>query len=138
MAPRRAPLNTFTMDSVNPSGTDSLPLAASSQPIECRRCGTCCTLHQAFVRPHEIARLAAFLGMTAEAWEDAYLDSRWQYNDYYLVRHVDGACAFLDWEDGLATCTVQPAKPDCCAAWQAGLDKTECRRGMTGVPEKEI
>jgi Fe-S-cluster containining protein len=118
------------MDTTTPSGADSLPLAPSRQPMACRRCGTCCTLHQAWVRPHEIARLAAYLGMTAAQWETTYLDSRWQYNDYFLVRHVNGACAFLAYRDGLATCTVQPAKPDCCAAWQAGLDKKECQRGM--------
>jgi len=110
--------------------TDSLPLAPSGQPIECRRCGVCCTMHQAFVRPHEIARIAAWLGMTAAQWEATYLDSRWQYNDYYLVRHVDNACAFLRFEDGLAACAVQPVKPDCCEAWQAGLDKKECQQGM--------
>ena len=78
--------------------------------------------------------------MTVAAWEAAYLDSRWQYNDYYLVRHVNGACAFLAYENGLATCTVQPVKPDCCAAWQAGLDKKECRRGMglAGGPEDGV
>jgi Fe-S-cluster containining protein len=118
-----------------PTVSPDLPLAPSGRPIECRRCGTCCTLHQAFVRPREIARLAAFLGMAVPQWETAYLDSRWHYNDYYLVRHVDGACAFLTFEDGLATCTVEPVKPDCCEAWQAGLDKTECRRGMAGKSE---
>ena len=118
------------MDTDPTADSDSLPLAPSQQPVPCRRCGTCCTLHQAWVRPHEIARLAEFLGMTVEEWEAAYLDSRWQYNDYYLVRHMNGACTFLTWEDGLATCAVQPVKPDCCAAWQAGLDKKECRRGM--------
>lgn len=121
------------MDST--TDAESLPLAPSHQPMACRRCGTCCTLHQAWVRPHEITRLAACLGLTVDEWESAYLDSRWQYNDYYLIRHVDGACAFLAREDGLATCTVQPVKPDCCAAWQAGLDKSECRRGMAGRPE---
>jgi Fe-S-cluster containining protein len=123
------------MDNEAPISTESLPLAPSGQPLVCRRCGTCCTVHQAWVRPREIARLAAHLGMTADAWENEYLDSRWQYNDYYLIRHVNGACAFLAYEDGLATCTVQPVKPDCCAAWQAGLDKKECRAGMTGLPE---
>ena len=123
------------MDTDTSPGTESLPLAPSKQPMACRRCGTCCTLHQAWVRLHEIARIAAYQGLTTEQWEATYLDSRWQYNDYYLVQHVNGACAFLTYVDGFATCTVQPVKPDCCAAWQAGLDKKECRSGMVDTSE---
>ena len=116
--------------------TESLPLAPSGRPMTCRRCGVCCTMHQAWVRPHEIERIAGFLGMTVPAWEEAYLDSRWEYNDYYLIRHADDACAFLTFEDGLAACSVQPVKPDCCAVWQAGLDKEECRKGTENRPGK--
>ena len=112
---------------------DPLPLAPSNEPMDCRRCGTCCTMHQAWVRPHEIERIAEFLGMSVEDWEESYLDSRWDFNDYRLIKHVEGACAFMAFEDGLAACVVQSVKPDCCEAWQAGLDKKECRTGLDKV-----
>ena len=122
------------MESKFSRNAGSLPLVPSTQPMTCRRCGVCCTMHQAWVRPPEIARIADFLGITVAEWETAYLDSRWQYNNYHLVRHVSGACAFLAHENGLAACAIQPVKPDCCAAWQADLDKAECRNGMEGRP----
>ncbi|MCJ7605096.1 MAG: YkgJ family cysteine cluster protein [Dehalococcoidales bacterium] len=106
----------------------------SLEPMDCRRCGVCCTLHQSWVRPPEIERIAAYQGITVLEWEDTYLDSRWDFNDYRLVRHVDGACAFLTFTDGLAACTIQEVKPDCCEAWQAGLDKKECRAGLEKKP----
>jgi len=98
--------------------------------MECRRCGVCCTLHQAFVRPEEVKRISAFLGISLDDWERSYADPRWEYNDYSLVRHVDGACVFLTRQDGLTACLVQPVKPACCAAWEPGPDRKECRRGM--------
>jgi hypothetical protein len=98
--------------------------------MACRRCGVCCTLHQAFVRPDEVRRITAFLGITADEWEKRYADPRWEYNDYQLVRHVAGTCAFLTREDGLAACLLQPVKPACCSAWVPGPDRKECRRGM--------
>jgi Fe-S-cluster containining protein len=102
--------------------------AAGAMP--CRRCGVCCTLHQAFVRPEEVRRISAFLGITAAAWEATYADTRWEYGGYSLIRHVDGACAFLTRENGLAACRVHAVKPACCAAWVPGPDRQECRRGL--------
>jgi Fe-S-cluster containining protein len=113
------------IDSGTPGGAD--PAAGT---MACRRCGTCCTLHQAFVRPDEVRRITAFLGITAADWESSYADTRWEYNDYGLIRHVNGACAFLTREGGRATCRVHPVKPACCSAWVPGPDRKECRRGM--------
>ena len=102
----------------------------AANAMECRRCGVCCTLHQAFVRPEEVKRISAFLGISLDEWERSYADPRWEYNDYSLIRHIDDACAFLTRNDGLAACLVQPVKPACCAAWVPGPDRKECRRGM--------
>jgi Fe-S-cluster containining protein len=108
--------------------TDEDPATAPAA-MSCRRCGVCCTLHQAFVRPGEIQRIAAFLMITAEEWERSYADPRWEYNDYSLIRHVNGACAFLTRDGGQAACRVHPVKPDCCSAWVPGPERKECRQG---------
>lgn len=101
-----------------------------SETMECRRCGVCCTRHQAFVNPEDIVRIVSYLGITMQDWERLYDDSRWQFSEYRLIRHVNGACAFLEYTDGLANCAVHPVKPACCAAWKPGPDRTECKEGL--------
>ena len=96
--------------------------------MECRRCGVCCTMHQAFVSPEDIARITDYLGITMKDWEQLYDDSRWQYSEYRLIRHVNGACAFLEYDSGLATCAIHEVKPACCAKWKPGPDRTECKK----------
>ncbi len=96
---------------------------------ECRRCGVCCTKHQAFVNPGDIGRIVDYLGITVNDWERLYDDSRWQYSEYRLIRHVNGACAFLKYDKGLASCVIHAVKPACCANWQPGPEKKECREG---------
>jgi Fe-S-cluster containining protein len=106
--------------------------AESKTPMECRRCGTCCTIHQAFVTPVDIERINKYLGITLEEWDELYDDPRWKYSEWRLIKHVNGACAFLKWERGLSGCAIHSVKPECCAVWQSGLDKKECREGMEG------
>jgi Fe-S-cluster containining protein len=98
--------------------------------VACRRCGVCCTRHQPCVRPEEVQRIIAFLGISPDDWDNLYNDSRWEYSDYRLIRHVNGACAFLAEENGLASCTIYEVRPACCAGWQPGPDKKECRLGI--------
>jgi Fe-S-cluster containining protein len=97
--------------------------------MACRRCGVCCTRHQANVLPEEVTRIAAFLGITKEDWRKLYDDPRWEYDSYSLIRHIDGACAFLKWDKGLAACAIHQVKPACCAEWQPGPGKKECKEG---------
>jgi len=101
--------------------------------MECRRCGVCCMKHQAFVTPMDIDRIVAYLGITVNDWEKLYDDSRWQYSEYRLIRHVDGACAFLKFDEGISTCTIHAVKPACCANWQPGPEKKECKEGREKV-----
>jgi Fe-S-cluster containining protein len=98
--------------------------------MACRRCGVCCTRHQAFVKPEDIARIVSYLGITMNDWDRLYDDSAWRFSEYRLIRHVNGACAFLEYDNGIAACAIQAVKPDCCAGWQPGLDKKECLEGM--------
>ena len=102
----------------------------TSKTMKCRRCGVCCTNHQAFVTPQDIERILAYLGITADDWERLYDDPRWKYSEYRLIRHVGGGCAFLRYDKGLATCEIHAVKPACCAAWQAAPELLECKEGM--------
>ena len=113
----------------------SLPLASSQMQMPCRRCGMCCTMHQAFASPEDIERMANFLGITSEEWVEKYADPRWGFDIYRLVRHINGACAFLERNNGLATCIVHEVKPACCARWEPGYDKKECQAGIVAFPD---
>ena len=98
--------------------------------MECQRCGVCCRKHQALVTPRETSRIVKYLGITLDDWEKHYDDPRWRHAEYRLIRHVNGACVFLMFDKGLATCRIHAVKPACCVKWQAGPDKKECREGM--------
>jgi Fe-S-cluster containining protein len=106
------------------------PVKEKSEVMPCQRCGVCCTSHQAFVTTADIERIIAYLGITLADWDRLYDDTRWQYSEYRLIKHTGGACVFLRFENGLATCAIHDVKPACCAAWQPGRDKKECREGM--------
>jgi Fe-S-cluster containining protein len=87
-------------------------------------------MHQAFVTDEDITRITAYLGITLDEWDEKYDDPRWKGSQYRLIRHIDGACVFLTFKEGLATCMIHDVKPACCAKWQAGPDKKECKAGM--------
>ena len=105
-------------------------LKTKAENIACRRCGVCCTSHQAFVTTADIERITAYLGITPEDWDRLYDDTRWRYSEWRLIKHAGGACAFLRFENGLAACEIHEVKPACCAAWQPGPERTECKEGM--------
>jgi Fe-S-cluster containining protein len=113
------------------TGQDHSP-APGKEPeaFICRRCGTCCTWHQAFVTPEDTERITKFLKISPAEWDEQYDDPRWQFSEWRLIRHINGACAFLKFDEGLSTCTIHEVKPACCAKWPAGLDKKECREGL--------
>ena len=98
--------------------------------MECLRCGVCCTMHQAFVTGEDIERITSYLGITIEEWKRQYDDSRWQYSQYNLICHVNGACAFLTYEGYLAVCAIQEVKPKCCRDWEPDPARKECRKGI--------
>jgi Fe-S-cluster containining protein len=98
--------------------------------MACRRCGVCCTRHQAYVKEEDIERIAAFLGVRRSDWESLYGDPRWEFGSFQLIRQTGGACAFLRYEQGMASCAIYPVRPACCADWQPGPERRECREGM--------
>ena len=100
------------------------------EPMECRRCGVCCTIYQPILDNQEVQVVADYLNMDIAAWIEKYTDPRWGSSRNYLVQHVNGACAFLQRDGAVTTCTVHPARPACCRDWQASPEKKECRTGM--------
>lgn len=98
--------------------------------MECRRCGVCCQKHQAFVNGEDIERITAYLGITLAEWNEKYDDPHWWFMQYRLIRHINDACAFLEYDKGLATCRIHAVKPACCSRWQASPDRAECREGI--------
>jgi hypothetical protein len=80
--------------------------------------------------PADLERITGHLGIMVEEWDRLYDDPRWTYSEWRLIKHIDGACAFLKWDGDLSGCAIHRVKPECCAKWQSGLDKKECRDGM--------
>lgn len=99
--------------------------------IPCHRCGVCCERWQPLVGAGEMARLAAFLGISdaqfGEEFTEAYpLDDRVRF-----LRREGAGCIFLRYQaDGRATCSVHQARPDVCQDWIASLDRRECVDGL--------
>ncbi len=110
-------------------GKTKLP-QEKAKVMACRRCGVCCTSHQAFVNPEDIERIIVYLGITLDDWDRLYDDPRWRYSEYRLIRHTGGRCAFLEFEKGLATCAIHAVKPACCTRWEPRPDRKECREGL--------
>jgi len=76
------------------------------KPFSCKRCGFCCRLR---VKPtaDDVARIE-----TAGYKKEDFLDALGN-----LKRNPAGFCTFFKFEDGLAACTIQNAKPKLCAGW---------------------
>ncbi len=125
------------MDNLAAQPQENIKSSPPAAAIPCRRCGVCCTRHQAFVSPADIARITAYLGITPDDWERLYDDSRWRFTEYRLIRHSDGACAFLRYEGGLAACAIHPVKPGCCSSWQPDPSRKECREGLAKTGMKQ-
>ena len=79
----------------------------------CRRCGACCRIKDGIVRvsEEEIARIAAFLGMTESDFVETETEVAPDRTGLILKSRPDGACAYLR-DDNL--CRINPVKPDKC------------------------
>lgn len=85
----------------------------AAEDFKCRMCGACCRIPDGIVRVNdaEIARLAAFLGMTEEAFIANETELAPDRAGLMLKSLPDGACAYLTRSN---TCRVNPVKPDKC------------------------
>jgi Fe-S-cluster containining protein len=77
--------------------------------------------------------IADHLGLSLQQFFDECTDPRWPGTDTHLLRHVDGGCLFLERKEGKAKwlCRIHAFKPDACLQWAAGLEKKECRKGLS-------
>jgi hypothetical protein len=78
---------------------------------ECQRCTACCRWPgQVYVTDAEIARLAAFKGMSKHDFIQRFTRPRDDRRGLVLQEKPDGSCVFLDGND----CSVQSVKPQQC------------------------
>jgi Fe-S-cluster containining protein len=85
----------------------------SPYSFKCRRCGVCCNNKRIEPDEEEQARLAAFLGISAERFAAEYLEPKTGEMGF----RTNGDCVFLD-PDG---CRVHHARPLVCRLYPLGL-----------------
>ena len=95
----------------------------------CRRCGACCRIPNGIVRVSdaEIARIAAFLGMTEAEFIEHETEVAPDRKGLILKSRPDGACA---WPTDDNLCRINPVKPDKCRTfpgqWRNPDSETVC------------
>ena len=102
--------------------------------FRCRRCGACCRIKDGIVRVSgdEIARIAAFLGMDADAFIANETELAPDRRSLVLKSRPDGACAYLT-ADSL--CRINPVKPDRCRTFPhewTNPDSAQTCPGLSG------
>lgn len=81
--------------------------------FSCTMCGICCQGEGGIIlSPHDVTRLAAFLGQEDTAFKEAYAMLR--NGKFALKSGLDGYCIFYLHGNG---CSVHTARPDVCRAW---------------------
>jgi hypothetical protein len=105
---------------------------------ECQRCTACCRWPgQVRLTDAEIARLAAFKGVSEHDFILRFTRLRQDRHGLSLMEKSNGECVFLEGEN----CAVQPVKPQQCGdfpnLWKfPGFDQT-CRAWAREVSEEE-
>jgi Fe-S-cluster containining protein len=103
-------------------------LSEAPPPIECFRCGICCTCYQPLIENEEIATIARRLGLPVDAFLANYTQST---VIGYLLRQTEEGCVFLRWEGGTkANCSIHPFRPEVCRNWVPSLSRRECLEGL--------
>jgi len=84
--------------------------------FQCQCCGACCRIKDGIVRVSdvEIARIAAFLGTTAERFVADECEVAPDRKSLMLKSRADGACAWLS-DDNL--CRINAVKPEKCCTF---------------------
>jgi Fe-S-cluster containining protein len=82
-------------------------------PFVCHQCGACCRIPDGIVRVSdaEIARIAAHLGLTEEAFIASETEVAPDRRGLVLKSRPDGSCVYLTSEN---RCLIHPVKPDKC------------------------
>ncbi|MGI6496204.1 MAG: YkgJ family cysteine cluster protein [Kiritimatiellia bacterium] len=96
--------------------------------FSCQRCGACCRV-PGIVHLHEddIPRIAAFLGMTEEAFLETMTRLSSDRQGLLLVDRPDGSCGMLDESN---RCRIYPVRPEQCRtfphAWTNANSASYC------------
>ena len=100
--------------------------------IPCFRCGVCCTRLQVRLSLVEARRIADELGIAWGEFIERYTDHSWPGATSFLLRQVNGACIFLEHQEGgnKASCLIHRFKPSSCREWTPSLYRRECREGL--------
>ena len=102
----------------------------------CACCGACCRIEGGIVRlsDGEIERIAAYLGMSEEAFIAAETDVSPDRKCLILKDAPDGsgACGMLD-QRGL--CRIHPVKPDQCASFPYDWANDDSQLSCQGLRE---
>jgi len=107
--------------------------------LSCQRCGACCRWPgQVKVSASDITAMAAYLGMSEDAFVQQYTALRPDRQGLMLAEKDNGECVLLDGVD----CRVHPVKPMQCrtfpSQWTLPDYKDKCPAQANRVARKEI
>jgi Fe-S-cluster containining protein len=81
----------------------------------CQRCGNCCRWPgDVRITDAEVSRIAAFLGMTEEAFTAGCTRLNANRTGLSIIDKPNGECLFLE---GANVCRIQPVKPAQCSGF---------------------
>ena len=104
-------------------------------PIECFRCGVCCTGYNPQVVDEEIELMARHLSISVDEFISRYVSVT---QIGYLLRQTEKGCVFLTREkDALKTsCSIYPFRPAVCRDLVPSLSRRQCREGLARIKKK--
>ncbi|HEY78161.1 MAG TPA: YkgJ family cysteine cluster protein [Dehalococcoidia bacterium] len=109
-------------------------LSEALLPIECFRCGICCTSYQPLLGSEEIETIARQLGLSTGTFLARYAQPT---VIGYLLRQTEKGCVFLRWEsETRASCHIHPFRPQVCRNWVPSLSRRECLEGLARLKAK--
>lgn len=100
--------------------------------IKCHRCGACCRIRDGIVRVSdvEIARIAAYLGMSETDFIANETELAPDRRTLMLRSNPDGACVYLT-DDNL--CRIHAVKPDKCRTFPFEWTNADSREVCPGL-----
>ena len=108
-----------------------------TQAFQCRRCGACCRIKDGIVRVSEaeIARIAAYLGMSEADFIARETEIAPDRKSLMLKSLPDGACAYLTAGN---LCRINSVKPDKCRTFPfewTNADSAQICPGLRSAPQ---
>ena len=100
--------------------------------IKCHRCGACCRIRDGIVRVSdvEIARIAAYLGMSETDFIANETELAPDRRTLMLRSHPDGACVYLTGDN---LCRIHAVKPDKCRTFPFEWTNADSREVCPGL-----